>query len=41
MAKCYFYNEDCLASMKRMQEKGFIVDLVLSSTTYNNSRTNN
>lgn len=31
MAKCYFYNEDCLASMKRMQEKGFKIDLVLSS----------
>lgn len=41
MAKCYFYNEDCLASMKRMQEKGFKVDLVLSSPPYNTGRPSN
>ena len=41
MAKCYFYNEDCLASMKRMQEKGFKVDLVLTSPPYNTGRPSN
>lgn len=41
MAKCYFYNEDCLQSMKRMQEKGFKVDLLLSSPPYNSGRKSN
>lgn len=38
MAKVYFYNEDCLQSMKRMAEKNFKIDLVLTSPPYATSR---
>lgn len=38
MAKVYFYNEDCLQNMKRMEEKGFKIDLVLTSPPYATSR---
>lgn len=38
MAKVYFYNEDCLQNMKRMVEKNFKVDLVLTSPPYATSR---
>ncbi len=41
MAKCYFYNEDCIVSMKRMQEKNFKVDMVLTSPPYNSGRPSN
>ena len=39
MSKIYFYNEDCFKSMKRMQEKSYKVDLILTSPPYNTSRT--
>jgi DNA modification methylase len=38
MAKVYFYNEDCLQNMKRMAEKNFKIDLVLTSPPYATSR---
>ena len=38
MAKVYFYNEDCIQNMKRMEEKGFKIDLVLTSPPYATSR---
>ncbi|MBP5457932.1 MAG: site-specific DNA-methyltransferase [Paludibacteraceae bacterium] len=38
MAKCFFYNEDCLANMGRMASKNFKVDLVITSPPYMTSR---
>lgn len=37
--KCYFYNEDCFDTMKKMQSKGYKVDLILTSPPYNTART--
>ena len=39
MCKIYFYNEDCFESMKRMNDKNFKVDIVLTSPPYNTART--
>lgn len=41
MAKIYFYNEDCIQTMKRMQDKDFKVDIVLTSPPYNSGRNSN
>lgn len=41
MAKCYFYNDDCLQVMKSMQEKDYKVDVVLTSPPYNSGRNSN
>ncbi len=38
MARVYFYNEDCIVNMDRMAQKGFKVDLVLTSPPYGTSR---
>lgn len=38
MAKVYFYNEDCIQNMNRMAEKGFKIDIVLTSPPYATSR---
>lgn len=38
MAKIYFYNENCFDSLKRMQEKNFKFDLILTSPPYATSR---
>lgn len=38
MAKVFFYNEDCLKTMERMNEKNFKVDIVLTSPPYATSR---
>lgn len=39
MCKTYFYNEDCFATMKRMQSKDYKVDVILTSPPYNTART--
>lgn len=38
MAKIYFYNENCFSTMKRMAEKKYKVDLILTSPPYATSR---
>lgn len=38
MAKVFFYNENCFESMRRMKEKNFKVDIVLTSPPYATSR---
>lgn len=39
MAKIKFFNEDCFKTMERMSEKGYKVDIVLTSPPYNTART--
>lgn len=39
MAKIKIFNENCFDTMKRMQDKGFKVDIVLTSPPYNTART--
>lgn len=39
MSKVWFYNEDCFETMRRMKEKNYKVDLVLTSPPYNTGRT--
>jgi len=36
--KNFFYNENCFDTLKRMQEKGYKVNLVLTSPPYNTAR---
>ena len=38
MAKVYFYNENCIDNLKRMAEKNYKIDLVLTSPPYATSR---
>ena len=38
MSKIYFYNEDCINNMKRMYDKKYKVDVILTSPPYNISR---
>lgn len=39
MAKVKIFNEDCFKTMERMAEKGYKVDVVLTSPPYNTART--
>ena len=38
MAKIWFFNEDCFATMKRMEEKGFKYNMIMTSPPYATSR---
>ena len=38
MAKCFFYNEDCFDTMKRMQANKYVNDIILTSPPYATSR---
>lgn len=38
MAKCFFYNEDCFDTMKRMQANNYLNDIILTSPPYATSR---
>lgn len=38
MAKCFFYNEDCFETMKRMQANKYVNDIILTSPPYATSR---
>ena len=41
MSKIGFLNEDCFVTMKRMENKPFKVDLILTSPPYNTGRPSN
>lgn len=40
-SKIYFYNENCFDTMNRMNDKGYKVDIVLTSPPYNTGRVSN